>query len=159
MALDTRYFKTLYKESKDDFEYQLVQPLDHPMVLFSKLDGLPLASLHLRCQNNEHQNDSKGNRGKALITKRPYHSEFPCDFQGIIDRDGQEFELVISNLSGDGYINFNIMKESTTVGEINPGGLNQINEIRPYESYAVKCDQKDNLTLILNSIKETQSDG
>src|SRR5439155_26253616 len=149
----------IFEERHDEYDYQVVKPLDNPMILFSKKTGLPLAALHLRCQSNEFQNDTKGNRGKALFTKRPYQSNVPCDFQGIINRDGQEFELVISNLIDEGYLNFNIMKDNNNINEVNPGGLNQINELKPYESYAVTCDQKDNKVLVLNMIQENKKDG
>ena len=73
------------------------------MVLFSKVDGSPLASLHFRCQ------DSNYNKGRCIITKRPESSNFKCDFQGIVNKDEQEFELVITILCNEGNINFNIM--------------------------------------------------
>jgi hypothetical protein len=125
------------------------------MVLFSMVDGAPLASLHLRCQ------DTNVDMGRALITKRPAKSGFNCDFQGILNKDGQEFEFVITNLCQDGNINFNIMKTDEKVQMVNPGGINEINELRPFESYAVKCDQADNMSLVLNSIKQSvkQEDG
>lgn len=153
-TLNSKYFKTLSTRVNGDTEYVMIKPLDSPMVLFSKIDGTPLAALHLRCQENTHQNKFKNNLGKALITKRPFKSKFQCDFQGIINKDDQEFELVISNLCSEGHINFNIFKTNSKTLTVNPGGLNQINELRPYESYAVQCDQTDNKVLILSSIKK-----
>ena len=157
--LDLKYFETLYSETFDNYEYSVIRPLGNPMILFSKIDGTPLASLHLRCQENYKQKDVNNTRGRALMTKRPDSSSFKCDFQGLIDRDGQEFEFVITNLTDQGYINFNILKKDEKVDTINPGGLNEINELRPNESYAVKCDQADNKSLILKAlVKQEKTD-
>nr|QBK88640.1 MAG: RNA polymerase Rpb1, domain 1 [Mimivirus LCMiAC01] len=157
--LNTKYFKTVGTKKHGEFEYTIYKPLDNPMILYSKKDGTALASLHLRCQNNNYQNDKKSNRGRALITKRPKQSSFNCDFQGLIDRNGQEFELVITNLTNKGYINFNILKKNRNIKEVNPGGLNQVNELGPFDSYAVQCDQATNCTLVLNAIKKSTSSG
>lgn len=160
MSLNIQYFEKVHVETKNDIKYESYRPRDKPMVLFSLKDGSPLASLTLRCQTTSTQVDSKGTRGKALITARPDNStEELQKFQGLIDRDGQEFEFVITNLSSSGYINFNILKSDEKVTSVNPEGLNEINELRPNESYAVKCSQENNLSLILSSIvdKETGS--
>jgi hypothetical protein len=168
--LNPKYFKVVHSQTHDNYDYKVVQPLGNPMVLFSVgseednssitpiVPVTPLASLHLRCKDTEYSKDT-GNKARALITKRPENSGFECDFQGLINKDGQEFELVITNLSSDGTINFNIMKENTKVNMVDPGGLNQVNELRPLESYAVKCDQKDNKTLILHSIYKNDKKG
>lgn len=158
-SLDKTYFTTVCEEQHGNMKYIIVKPNEstYPMILFSQVDGSPLAALTLQCQRNRYQNETIGNRGNALITKRPHNSAFKCDFQGIIDRDSQEFELVITNLNSNGMINFNILKTDAQVKIINPRGVNEINELRPYESYAVKCDQSDNGVLILNSIKKETS--
>lgn len=143
--LSNRYFKTILTEEHNEYTFKIIRPIGHPIVLFSKIDGSPLASIHLKCKNNEK---------KALFTRRPNKSKVNCDFQGIIDTDEQEFEFVITNLSTDGYINFNILKQDKKVNEVNPNGLNEINELRPYESYVVQCDQINNKSLILSSIKK-----
>jgi hypothetical protein len=150
--LNSKYFQTIHDDTDDTWDYHVVRPLGNPMVLFSKEDGSPLAALHLECQNNHVQNDAKGNRGKALFTKRPDKSTFNCDFQGLVDRDGQEIELVITNLCTEGMIDFNIMRDSKIVDTVDPGGLNQVNELRPGDSYVVQCDQADNKILVLKAI-------
>ncbi len=152
MRLSNTLFERVHSETKDGFTYSAIRPKDQPMILFSKKDGTALASLHVKCQSNKHQNDQLGNRGKSIITKRPYNSGFSCDFQAILSKQDQEFELVITNLTGLGMINFNIMKESTGVTEVNPGGLNEVNELHEYQSYSVQCDQSNNGVLILKSI-------
>lgn len=156
--LNEKFFKKIYSESQNDSEYFVVRPLDYPLILFSKKDGSPLASLHLKCQDNNFQNDAIGNRGRAIIAKRPFQSSTKCDFQGMINKDGQEFEFVITNLCNEGMINFNILKTDMAVKEVNPGGLNQVNELRPFESYQVQCDQNGNKVLILNSIKKEEDE-
>lgn len=176
--LDRRYFDVLARETKGETEYLSVRPIGNPIVLFSKVDGSPLAAFHVRCQDNYRQNDRKENRGRALITRRPYKSTVECDFsqissernqdetmtasrrqvfQGLIDRDNQEFEFVITNLSS-GMIDFNILQTNSKVEMVNPGGVNQVNELRSMESYAVQCDQKDNRTMILRAIKKETAD-
>ncbi len=164
--LDSRYFETVCTKEGSDYTYHVVRPKDSPMVLFSLSDPrgpIPIASIHLKTQDYSKQNDRLGNRGRALITQRWRKSPLNCDFQGIITKDNQDYEFVLSNLTtGDDYVNINILKKNVKVTERDPGvhghGLNAINEIRPYESYAVKCDQENNLSLILRSIK-TSSGG
>lgn len=159
MSLDSQYFKRIYvDDSSQNFKYTAYRPLDSPMILFSKLTGTPLASLHLKTQNNSVQNNEKGNRGRALITKRPKLSKLKCDFQGIINMDNQEFEFIITNLSSVGYINFNIIRMNKD-GNIDYKYVNEINQLRPLESYVVQCDQSDNGVLILRSITKETSDG
>lgn len=153
MSLNIKYFTPIYSETIEENTYLIYNPLDSPLILFSKLDDSPLAALHLRVQENDNSTNLKKNIGKSLITRRPYQSEIKCDFQGLITKDGQEFELVISNLNSDGYINFNILKDNSIVKTVDPGGLNKINELRPLESYAVQCDQ-NNKILILRMIME-----
>ena len=54
-------------------------------------------------------------------------------------------------------IKIDIMKNDSKVVDVDPGtikgALNQVNELHEYQSYVIQCDQKDNRTLILNSIK------
>ena len=147
--LNLKYFKKLYSEG----EYIGYQPIGSPIILFSEIDGTPLAALHF--------NPSAGVGAKvddviqSIICDRPSMSDSNIQyFQGLINTNEQEFEFVISNLSDKGNINFNIMKTDDKVVSVNPLGLNEINELRPNESYAVRCDQQNNLALILNTIKD-----
>ena len=150
MSLDYKYFTTIHAETHNNVSYRVVKPVGHPMILFSETEGYegtPLACVQLKC-----------NTARALIAKRPFASPVKCDFQGMIDKDGQEFELVISNLTNDGLIKIDFMKEDVLIRDVDPGaargGLNQVNELHAYQSYAIPCDQKDNRTLILNAIKD-----
>jgi len=144
MSLNSRYFELLTSEIDGDVKYCIYRPKVSNMVLFSTKDGTPLASLALKPISND----------SALISERPDSVDDSVQrFQGLCKNDNEEFSLVITNLNTDGYINFNILKTDEKVTNTNPGGLNEINELRPLESYAVRCDQSNNLQLILSSIK------
>ncbi len=150
--MESTYFTQVGLEPFDETtDYKVYQCKKSPMVLMSLIDGSPLASLHLECQ------ETNENCGKGLITHRPDRELETPDiqqFQGMIDRDNQEFQLVITNLSTSGYINFNILKTDSKVKEVNPMGLNQVNELRPNESYRIKADQATNLSLLLSTLKD-----
>ena len=79
--LDGKYFKTMHTHDHNGHVYSVVRPLEDPMILFCKKTGTPLASLHLRCQNNTYQSDHKGNRGRAIITKRPKGQSLSVTFK------------------------------------------------------------------------------
>ena len=126
--LNPEYFKTIVTKKHNKCKFSIIQPLGNPMILFSKIDNTPLASLHLKCQDGKSQ-VPKGTLqlsaccGSALITKKHYDSDI--GFQGIVNKDNQEIEIVISNLT-EHSINFNIIKENLTL-------LNKINCISPYQ--------------------------
>ena len=85
MQLPCKHFKLLYKKVVNNVEYFVVRPKGRPMILFGS--GRPKASVRFRCQKNQHQNNKRGNRGRATIAKRTYQSNVKCDFQGLVDRD------------------------------------------------------------------------
>jgi hypothetical protein len=120
-----------------------------PLILFSEVDGTGLASLHFRPSSRKNTKVTPTIR--SFIAPNPIkETDDKQRFQGLINADKQEFELVITNLSNEAFINFNLMKTNEKVTEIDPqGSLNQINELRPMESYTVQCDQLNNLPLIL----------
>jgi len=152
--LNHKYFTKIHSIAKDNISYDCYKPKHNSLILFSE-DGTPLASFQLLSQNiNEKP-------GRAVITERPLE-DVPADlkntqlFQGMINIDNQEIEFVITNLTDLGYINYNIMKSSGKITEINPGGLNEINELRPNESYAVQSDQNaNNASIILSTVKDS----
>lgn len=154
--LDNRYFNKI--NVKDGYEIIKCKETTQ-LVLFSKINGLPLASICLKCQDNIY----KKNKRNSLISHLPSDKHNRQKVLGLINMDNQEFELVITNLlPGDyfgkkDYINFNILKTDKEVTETNPKGLNEINELRPNESYAVKSDfTEENKRLILSSLKEEE---
>ena len=140
MSLNTKFFKSIHSQKHDGFNYNVIRPLGAPIILFSKKENTPLASLHMVCDDPE---------TKCLFTKRPYKSS-TVDFQGLITQDNKEFGLAMTNLTPY-HINYNILKEDST-------GLNRINSLRPFETYIVKCDKNDNMTLVLSSMKDEKSE-
>uniref|UniRef100_A0A6C0JDK4 RING-type domain-containing protein n=1 Tax=viral metagenome TaxID=1070528 RepID=A0A6C0JDK4_9ZZZZ len=152
--IDPTLFEEIYYQNFDNFKYTIYRPIGNPIILFSLIDGSPLAALTLKTQT--------GNSGQSIIVKKPEKEllDIPYDFQGIIDKDNQEFEFVITNFC-DCLINFNILREDNKVTEVNPGAfmsVNKVNELHPGQSYAIKCDQKNNLTLILNKIFNSETE-
>ena len=137
--LDTTLFKKFNVINSGEFDYIGFIPIGHPMILFSLVDGSPLASLHLRYQLN-----SNNPRYQTLITELNESTLDQQKFQGIFTKDDCDIEFVITNLSHEGFINFNLMKTDTKVFEVDPGGLNKVNELKPYQSYSVKADQTAN---------------
>ncbi|AYV78015.1 MAG: hypothetical protein Edafosvirus3_93 [Edafosvirus sp.] len=138
--LDSKYFTTIYSEDFNNYKYTIVQPKGNPMILFSKVDGTPIASLHMKPTNTDH---------KAIITKRTDKSP-DVDFQGIMTKGDEEFSFVISNLTNH-HIYFNILKEDQTA-------VNRVNDLGPYVSYEVVADMKDDGALILSYIKKSPTD-
>lgn len=128
--------------------------LSNPLVLFSEVDGTALASLHFKLSD---RHDAKNDiDAKTVLAPLLSHDANPLiqRFQGLINKENQEFEYVITNLCSDGYINFNLMNTNENVTETNPGGINEINELRPFESCAIKCDQINNMPMILQKYKD-----
>ena len=116
----------------------------YPMALYSKKTGLPLATLILLFQDQD--NYKKGHN--SFITELPSENKNKQYFQGAVTNNNQKIEFVITNLCED-YINFNLMKCDKKVTNVNPNGLNEINELSPYESYAIRCDQTDSNKIIM----------
>ena len=142
--LNQQYFTKIYEKSNDGFSFVGYSLKYSPIVLFSLVDGSPLASLHFK---------SYDDIANTVITRRPKREGINCDFQGIINKEDMEIELIITNLNSTGYINFNVLKTDEKVSTVNPGGLNEVNELLPFESYSIRCDQSTKLSLILRSLK------
>lgn len=141
--MDSRFYSLVHTETvpSTDGTYETVfsgykPKYGHPMCLFSSVDGLPIALLELRYQNKQLY-DSAYN---TFVTELPSNGSDKQSFQAIATKDSEAIEFVITNAS-DNYINFNLMKCDEKVVTVNPKGLNEINELRPYESFAVKSDQ------------------
>jgi hypothetical protein len=127
------YFQTVHTEVRGLDKFSVIQVKGYPMLLFSKVDNMPLAGIHMRSHT-----------ANTIITKAPHGTE--VEFQGIIDKDNQEFELNMINLTGY-YLNFNIIKDGKT-------NINRINCLQAHQSYAVKCDQETDCVLVLSSVKD-----
>lgn len=137
---DTELFRNICSDGKKGTRYDAFSTIDNPMILFSKIDGRALASVHLRCQSNH------TNNGRCIITKRVDNNNH-IHFQGLINKNNQEFELVVTNLTDLGDMMINVNKK-------NNQQLNQVNVIKPLQSYAIKCDKTNNGALVLNIIKD-----
>lgn len=149
IRLNSEWFQTVQQKDVNGTRYVVVHPKHNAIVLFSKIDSTPLACLHFVPENKYNS--------QTVIAQRPDSTDDFQKFQGMINKDGQVFQLVISNLNDDGLINFNIIKDPQyNVNEKDPGaqwGLNQVNELHAFQSYAIQCDQSNNRKMILNSVK------
>jgi len=137
--LESKHFDLLSeKESHDKkFKYCAYKPTHSSIILYSEL-GIPIASLQFNSKNN-----------KSIITERPLSMKNYGDFQGIATKDNVEFELIISNLTDLGEINFNIHLQDS----ISP--LNEINVLAPFESAVISSDHNfNNKALVLKATKK-----
>lgn len=85
-GLHSELFQFLASEELHGEAFAGYRALGHPMVLCAA-DGTALASLHLRPTES----------GVGLITRMPEANKF----QGVINEDGQHFELIMTNLTTD----------------------------------------------------------
>ena len=126
------------------------------MVLFSNKTRTPLAALVFH---------AKDPGVMSLLTGRPAPSGIQSSdasyFQGMLNMNGQEFDLTIANLSSIGMINFNILHTPHRVNEVDPGpefGVNRVNELHESQVYTIHADQRTGRTMILEGVtKQTES--
>lgn len=109
LGLDGELFQYVAHRQDHGEAFVCYRLLGRPIVLHSLEDGLPLASLHLRVASR------RGDRGQgppaqALIARRPDRGD--SEFLGIITADGQEFELVMTNLTANDVLMFDIGGET-----------------------------------------------
>jgi hypothetical protein len=156
--LSTEYFREI--EGTNENGHKAYATIGSPLTLFSEIDGTALASLHFRPSKRYRNKNDKNT--KSLIAPFPGRdTEDVQRFQGLINKSDQEIELVITNLNPQGMINFNLMKtleDANGVNQTNPGGLNEINELHPFQSYAIQCDQMNNLPIILRKYKDEKGE-
>ena len=149
-TISSTYFQKLCSDTDNHLE--TYAPIGDPLILFSEVDGTALASIHLRPSSRYRAKTDMNAR--MLIASYSERNDGEIQrYQGLCNMENQEFELVITNLSPKGNINFNLMKTNDAVTETNPCGINEINELREYESYAVQCDQMNNFPLILQKFR------
>ena len=144
--LSTQYFTLVCSQSMQDAEnknteityYGYVPNYGHPICLYSE-DGVALAALDMRFQNKSEYNNGEN----SFIMEIPKKNNNPQHFEGIITKNDQPIEFVITNLTGI-YLNFNISKYSDNnniyYGKDNDNRINEVNELRPYETFEVKSD-------------------
>jgi hypothetical protein len=125
------------------------------LILLSEIDGTALAALGFKASSR------RGARialeTNTLIAPYPDKAtENVQRFQGLVNIPGQEFELVLTNLSPDLSINFDLIKMSSSNPEMetNYCNLNEVNDIHAYESYAVQCDRSNGLPMILEKYQD-----
>jgi hypothetical protein len=137
--LSTKYFKIRRTEYDSGFKYSIIEPLLNPMILFSKVTGQALASLHFLPKDET-------SKSKTLISKRLDNSG--VNFQCLIDTDNQKIKFVITCLN-DYNINFDILKE-------NGINVNASNCFGPYESTEILADSSNDSTeFILGTIEKS----
>lgn len=154
--LQTSLFKKFNEIDNGVYKYIGYQPIGHPMILYSLVTGFPLASLHIKYKSS--YNDIKY---KTLVTELNESNLELQQFQGIFTKDNEDIEFVITNLCSEGFINFNLMKNDIKVTEVDPGGLNQVNELAPFQSYAINADQtvgNKSIRLSVNIKKNSNND-
>lgn len=160
LPLTDEYFQIIDSKVKGAYIYYTIRPRYWPLVLMSRITGLPLAAITLSCQNTDRQNDELGTRGRAFFTNR-LNKNAPVRFQGIVSKDLQEIEFILTNLCPQGMLKIDLLRHNTAVSEINPGmeagAHNRVNEIYPFQSYAVRSDQKDNRPIMLRTIRRPTS--
>lgn len=149
--LHKKYFELIETTPLNGCLHAAYRPLESAMVLFSQPTGEPLVSVQIRCRGPE-IGKRKTDKRKALFVRRG--DSGGTDFQALFTRDEQEFEFVLTNLSGDGMVKVDIMKHDCGfVEDADPGAergaLNKINEIKPFESYKVHSDQQSSRSLVL----------
>jgi hypothetical protein len=141
--LDDKYFGIICKKYHDGYDYYAIYPRKPSIVLFSEQDSTAIAAISFRPQ------DCNSLNIQTFITK-----EYD-DFQGLISKNEQEYEFIITNLTDLGEIKIDIMNTNKSVQMVNPGhengGLNEVNELDPLQSYPVRGDQKNSLSLVLDS--------
>lgn len=158
--LSHKYFRKIHSQSIVDSENENKNIVltgyvpvfgSNPIVLFSE-DGTPLAAFDMQFQYNKNDEENK-----CFITQVPSNDNNMHRFQAVSTRDNVKIQFVITNLSPLGMINYNLLKCDKKVTDVNPAGLNEINELRPLESYAVQSDYtQNNKVLMLSSNKTTE---
>ncbi len=102
------------------------------LCLFS--NNTPLLILSISYQQND----------DYLSTENSFFVDSKCTknnmqyFQNIFTKDNQYIEFVVTNLT-EHHINFNIMKEAYNTDT----NINEINELRPFETQTIKSDHSD----------------
>jgi hypothetical protein len=98
-------------------DYEVIRPLQHPMILFDNTTGQAVASLHF-----------VADACKTFITAHQ------SGFQGVVELDKQPIALVLTNLLWSGEVSITVTHRGT-------GALvNEVNVFRPGESVKVSGD-------------------
>ncbi|KAL3800138.1 hypothetical protein HJC23_001059 [Cyclotella cryptica] len=145
--LDSRYFEPVDTKQNHGSILESFKAVytRSTMVLFSSKTRTPLAALTLKSVNDI--------GCLSMLTGRPPPKDSTePHFQGMLSMPNQSFSFVITNLSDDGMINFNVLHTPHRVSNVNPGpayGINEVNELSPNESYEIEADQRTNRVMVL----------
>lgn len=145
--LDTQFFERVVTKNLGSSlpeGYKAVN-IRSTMVLFSATtQPPPLAALTLKA-------DDLG--CLSMLTGRPPpNGASQAYFQGMLNKSDQSFTLTISNLSNEGFINFDVLHSPCEVSRVNPGPefvINEVNVLSPNQSYTIRADQRNNRRMIL----------
>lgn len=144
--LNARHFRKLAKRSATDADLNLYQPIGYPLVLRSKKDDRDLASVHIV--------DASDNNIKPVIMKLPDSNN---RYQIVFGKNDTNVCFVITNFCHEGYVKLDLMRDDRIIDEVDPGGINQVNEVRPYESYEIRSDFTNQNRQVIVSKKKTSS--
>jgi hypothetical protein len=145
------YFECIHKsKSKDNNKIYSAYKTVNSMILYSLVDGSPIALVAPIYREHDLNNIS-------MVTEITNNKKIQDSqvFQLIFNNDKKEIGFLIANLCSDGLININLMKDNKKVIEVNPFGLNKINELRPLESTVIYGDQtNENRSIIIDTYKD-----
>jgi len=114
----------------------------YTMVLFSRKTQTPLAALTLRSGSVQCLcNVTAGSSSRETSATH---------FRGMLSLPHQTFSFTISNLSDEAMINFNVLRASEDSGP-SCYGVNEVNELRPNQSYTIDVDQRTQRRLVLGA--------
>jgi hypothetical protein len=156
-----KYYKLVNQQTKNGFQYMSYKTVGYPMVLRSVADGRYLASLH-----TFYDDQWEGSQVCPMIIelerppitdtsslKQRYQVILPTQKDDLQVLTGRPIKYVITNLCHEGYIKIDLMRDDKPVNCVDPGGLNQVNELRPFESYEIKADQMNHNRRLMVKMK------
>ena len=179
--MDARHFVLLGTEVRGDFEYQ-TYAARHPgstiLLESPKTPNVPVAAISLTCNQN-HLTYSATQTAQSLIVKRTLARTDLNDsnlFQCMTNHVDNDIGFVITNLTDFvtdpyepismskkdhlGYLKIDILTEDIKVIETDypTKAINQINELRPSESYHVRSDQRTgNYTMNMGGVVDQKT--
>lgn len=150
--LNEKYFKhitTVYDE-KTNMEYLTFSTVHGPVLVHrSKIDGSYLAAF----------GGLSNGKGVAFALRKNVSKERKLKYAMLIPENKQLFNPFITNLNTLGYIDYNLMREDEHAEETDPGptkGYNQVNELKPLDSYLIPADQANNRQMIIQEVKKDE---
>jgi hypothetical protein len=151
-TLNSKYFTLISSQTDDKTnmvydKYYSKVPL---LRLDSNVDGTHLAAIHFL--------PSSGNC--VIAPRNDISKPNKLKFQCMIKENKKIITPIISNLTGLGCFNINLMRTDEHAKEIDPGAdksYNMINEMKPYESYEIECDQKVSRQFIIEQLESNNS--